>query len=487
MRLYAAVLSTLLLAPGCASAPPTEAPPPKPAPPAEAPKISEERAPAPILHLWTQLVSGGTRYPGMTVGLARAVVSGQDQACPAIQLDDLPGTPMTPRPNPLPGAANYPITVCEHPLVRPDGKPAGRARIGDRLLPVPGTVPARIAVLGDTGCRDDEKQSCDESHWPFERIASTVARQSPTLVVNLGDYRYRQNDAGCASGCVSPTWDNWQGWEDDFFKPAGELLQVAPWVMSRGNHEDCDLTSKNGNGRGWFYLLDPSSALLGASPLPQCGPDPKTPAYTPTYAVDVALGGGATQRLVVLDSADAPDDNPPAAVLQVYQGLLGAVKDLAQQGRGPAWLVTHRPVWGVKSQACGKPPELMNATLQRASGGRLPRVSLVLAGHLHLFQSLNFVAADRPPTAIVGTSGAALVSSPVAGHKEGTLATSVDGGDVSAGFLEGFGFLMLAWDGSGSWQATVSSPDGEETRRCRFQGNVFDCGFLDVDPCAGAR
>jgi hypothetical protein len=42
-----------------------------------------------VLYLWTQAVSGGARYPGTTVLLARAVVAGQEQACPAIRLDNL--------------------------------------------------------------------------------------------------------------------------------------------------------------------------------------------------------------------------------------------------------------------------------------------------------------------------------------------------------------------------------------------------------------
>jgi hypothetical protein len=327
----ASAIAATLLSVSCASAP--GAPPPPVKTPAEVtPIVGAGHSLGDILHAWTQVVPGGAQYGGKTVGLARVVVAGQGQACPTIQLANLPAVAMTARPNPIPGSASYPITVCEHPLVLPDGRPATRAQVADRLLPLPGTTPARIAMIGDTGCKKD-----GELQWPFERIARTVARrQSPTLVVHVGDYRHRKTDT-------------WEGWEDGFFKPAEELLQVAPWLMVRG-HEDCDLTGGDGNGRGWLYLLDPSSTLLGTSPLPACSADPKTP--TP-HAVDVPLGGGDSQRLVVLDSG-YPDN----------------------------------------------------------------------------------------------------------------------------------GFLMLVWNGTAkAWQATLSSPKGDETRTCRFGETGLDCGFPAVEPC----
>jgi hypothetical protein len=92
----------------------------------------------------------------------------------------------------------YPITVCEHPL-----ELAARAQVADRLLPLPGNAPERIAVIGP---------NIEES------IAKTLARrQMPTLVVHVGDRH-----------------DTWDDWKRGFFDPAGELLQVAPWRMVGG-------------------------------------------------------------------------------------------------------------------------------------------------------------------------------------------------------------------------------------------------------------
>lgn len=182
-------IPVLLLAAGCASAPPP-APPSKP--PADVIPIVGAGS---ILYAWTQIVPGPA--------LARALVDGPDRPCPEIRLDELPGVAMTP------AWSDGAITLCEHPLVLPDGGPVTRAQIADRLLPLPGgnleqpERPERIAVLGDAA---------------LAQTAKTVARrQSPTLVVYVGE-----------SGCGE---SDWTGRRERFFQPADELLQVAPWLV----------------------------------------------------------------------------------------------------------------------------------------------------------------------------------------------------------------------------------------------------------------
>src|SRR5580693_3599603 len=43
----------------------------------------------------------------------------------------------------------------------------------------------------------------------------------------------------------------WDSWNADFFEPAVPLLAAAPWIMVRGNHEDCSRA-----GEGWFRFMD---------------------------------------------------------------------------------------------------------------------------------------------------------------------------------------------------------------------------------------
>src|SRR5476651_2734446 len=111
-------------------------------------------------------------------------------------------------------------------------------------LPVPVADPQRILVLGDTGCRikGTYLQACnDPVAWPFAGLAKAAAALKPDLVIHLGDYLYRESlcpdgNAGCAG---SPYGDNWASWNADLFSPAAPLLDAAPWLIVRGNHEDC--------------------------------------------------------------------------------------------------------------------------------------------------------------------------------------------------------------------------------------------------------
>lgn len=83
--------------------------------------------------------------------------------------------------------------------------------------------------------------------------AATAAKLQPDLVMHIGDYHYREN--ACPSdiaGCKDSPWGyGWDTWEADLFKPAAPLLAAAPWIVVRGNHEECARA-----GQGWFRLLD---------------------------------------------------------------------------------------------------------------------------------------------------------------------------------------------------------------------------------------
>ena len=313
--------------------------------------------------------------------VARAVVDGA--ACPSLQVDGK-ATAMTVR-----AAADgwFPL-VCDALL------PAAalHARIGDRDLPLPKPTARRIALFGDSGCRVDarsgEFQVCnDAGGWPFARTSAEAAALAPDLVIHVGDYLYRESPcppgyAGCAG---TPSGDAWPAWNADFFAPAAKLLAAAPWVMVRGNHENC-----NRSGNGFFRLLDPR-------PLPpQCVP------ISDTYRV---AAGGLT--FFVLDSGEAADVRPPAPLVERYR------PKFAEIGTPPAgsWLLTHRPLWASVRISNVMGLSLVvndNETLQQASGNALPAgIALVLSGHIHLFEVLSF-ADRRPPQLVLGTAGSSL-------------------------------------------------------------------------------
>jgi hypothetical protein len=380
------------------------------------------------------------------LAIARVVMAGS--RCPRINLDTQSFVMQV---RAQPARPDFPVLICE--LILPPG--IASAVVDGLSLPLLKTNPQRLVVLGDTGCRlkDEEGfQACNDSQaWPFERIARSAARWQPDLVIHVGDYLYRESpcppgNAGCPG---SPWGDNWPTWKADFFAPAAELLRAAPWVLARGNHEIC-----NRAGRGWFRFLDPQLPSLGCQD------------YTPPYAVSIGEG-----QLLMLDSASAPDDTAPAAMVAFYIGLFAALRE-APGANG--WLVTHRPIWGIGQSDSGKEGASLfqlNATLQAASENRLaPSITLVLAGHLHLFEALRF-AGGRPPQLIVGNGGTALdaaITLPFVG-------TQIAGVTVVQGTaVDRFGFMTLERSDRG-WLGTVRDADGHAMANCAITDEQVTC------------
>ena len=131
--------------------------------------------------------------------------------------------------------------------------------------------------------------------------------------------------------------------------------------------------------------------------------------------------------------------------------------------------MTHRPLWGVgQSNRAKDGPSLFqrNATLQAASANDLPpSISLVLSGHVHLFETLSF-AAGRPPQLIVGQGGTTLdpaITLPFVG-------TEIAGATVAEGMaIDRFGFTTLERSDSG-WQVAARDVDGTPMGRCVIAG-----------------
>ena len=150
--------------------------------------------------------------------------------------------------------SEFPVSTCE--LLLPAGVTV--ATIGARRLPVASTDPQRIVILADTGCRmkkaDNAFQACsDGAAFPLNAVSSAAAALKPDLVMHIGDYHYRENACPAdVAGCKDSPWGyGWDAWNADLFTPAAPLLAAAPWIVVRGNHEECARA-----GQGWFRMLD---------------------------------------------------------------------------------------------------------------------------------------------------------------------------------------------------------------------------------------
>jgi hypothetical protein len=375
---------------------------------------------------------------------ARAVTD--QPACPAARVDGAAAT-MVVRAAPGEG---YPTTVCSLHL------PAATASasVGDVPLALPVAEPKRIAVLGDTGCRlkGDYVQACnDPQAWPFRLIAEVVAHMKPDLVIHVGDYHYRETpcpegNAGCAG---SPYGDTWDVWRADFFAPADTLLRTAPWVFIRGNHEVCAR-----GGKGWSRTLEPFPFDA----------DKACNRIAAPFAVRLP---GLT--LAVMDVSAAREETVDEKQVPLYREHYGALAQLA--GGTPTWLLQHRPIWSAGGTVGGK---LVgdNKTLAAAATGLIPAsVDLMLSGHHHLFQVLDYQT-DLPAQIVSGHGGDTLNR----GASDNPAGWVINGVTVKSGInvLGTFGFLLLEREGEG-WRLTSYDKLGAALRSCSLKGRAASC------------
>ena len=168
--------------------------------------------------------------------------------------------------------AMFRVLVCEA-LIPPT---AAAASLADRPLPVPRRTLAAIAAFGDTGCRlkaskvsgkgkdadDDEDsskfQDCTiPSKWPFAQLAESVAAAKPDLVIQVGDYLYRQSACppGDAKLRAQPVRRRLADLEGGFLRSG--RAGPAGGAMDRGAGQSRNLQARRA---GYFRLLDPTPA-----------------------------------------------------------------------------------------------------------------------------------------------------------------------------------------------------------------------------------
>jgi calcineurin-like phosphoesterase family protein len=390
---------------------------------------------------WIQLGPGGAAE-------VRAVVASGSK-CPTLDVDGARRS-MSVR---AAASDDFPLT-CAFSL------PRGTSRIsldGESLRAV-ADAPRRIVVLGDTGCRikPPALQDCnDATAWPFPEIAQAAASLRPDLVIHVGDYLYRESACPTGNkGCAGSPWgDNWNSWAADFFTPAAPLLSASPWVIVRGNHEVCARA-----GEGFLRLLGPQSFDPGAT----CSD------HLASYAVEAG-----SLNLVVLDDSAAPDTSLAQSLLPALQADFASLATIAPK---PQWLLTHRPIWGLIKGPLGVPVG-GNLTMITAAGdlGTLAPVELLLSGHIHTFEAINYVA-HVPPQILAGHGGDNLDPTPTdlrGAVFQGRSGVSVKDG-VSVG---GFGFLLLS-KVDGGWNIDLYKVDGSVEGHCLFAAGRVDCSGL---------
>jgi hypothetical protein len=377
--------------------------------------------------------------------VARIVVT-NPQDCPAIQIDGA-SRPMSLRPN-MPAGFR---PACESPI--PSG--AKFASVKRRALALPKPDPARVIVIGDTGCRIKGKfvQACNDSAlWPFRQVAASAAREKADLVVHAGDYLYRESPCPESMQAIcggSPMGDNWEAWDADFFAPAAELLGASSWVFSRGNHEDC-----NRSWRGWFYYLDPRPW------------DGTCQEYSAPYLVKLGKF-----QLAMLDSSATRENDVEDAQVATFAAQLASLH--AEN----AWLASHYPFWGFNVYALGGLPKPLAAVLEAAWDKAAPSgFTLILSGHVHLFE---YVSVDHGrPAQVVAGDGGTMMSVPFQMSMKGT---EIRGASVvGSRSRQQFGYTMLTRDGN-IWHLELKDQARGVLVTCTVPGSSESCESAGTD------
>jgi hypothetical protein len=425
-------------------------------------------------------------------GAAVARVITADVTCPFITLDGhseamtaralaqtVPLRPTQSTPQDSKPSA-FPVLACEAQI------PVGtvQASVSGRSLPIPSRATTRIVVIGDTGCRlkkDGNFQDCNNTDaYPFSQIASAAAAWKPQLVVHVGDYHYRENACPVSNpGCSGSPWGyGWDAWSADFFTPGQALLQAAPWVIVRGNHESCSRA-----GQGFWRFLDPRP-MQAARDCNDAANDSYGD-YSDPYAVPL----GANAQLIVLDTSNtthkglATNDIRMTKFVDTYRKF-DALSKNATYNIG----LTHHPILAFATGTNKAGVAMLypgDAGLQNAFGALNPNflpagVSVMLSGHVHLWEQLSF-SSDHPTQFVAGFSGTEeeTVPLPVALPSGMTPARGAIVEKMSS-WVDGFGFMTMERTGPQEWDIQVRNKRGEIVKLCRLHGKKSACTAAQV-------
>ena len=375
-------------------------------------------------------------------------------------------------------ASAFPVTTCET-LVPASAK---EVIVNGKTLPLPKAAPQRVAILADTGCRlkaaDNAFQACNDGNaWPFATIAATIARMQPDLVMHIGDYHYRENPCPTdIAGCRNSPWGyGWDTWAADFFTPAAPLLAAAPWVVTRGNHEECARA-----GQGWSRFLDVrpfTDAMSCDNPANDNAANVSNP-----YAVAL----GSDTQIVLFDSAKVGTAALPTTDYKfpIYQDQFRQVAAIAADKSKTTLFANHHPILAYAPLA-GAAPATGNVGLQAVMRTLNPTtyypdgIKIALHGHVHDFQALNF-SSNHPATFVAGNGGDNLdvsLPDPFPANLPPAPGTVLD----RITHTNTFGFMMMERSGTGPWAYKAYTRDGKLLTTCAATGSKINCdktGFL---------
>ena len=371
--------------------------------------------------------------------------------------------------------AKFELSACE--AVWPKGVKS--ARIENTVTRAPPEKFQRILIIADTGCRmkasENAFQDCNDAMaWPFGQIVQSALQKQPDLVVHIGDIHYRESPCPAdRMGCRNSPWgygsDTWQA---DFFKPAKALLQSAPWLFVRGNHESCARA-----GQGWFRYIDPLPWRSERS----C--DLTENDGVADFSRPYALPINDHSQFLIFDSSGTAGNSlsPDSVMFSNYQRQWREVTQLAGT-KAHSIFLSHHPLLAVAPAKTTSDPKaggnrglLSVVTDGQPDRAWFEKLSYLMHGHIHAFEALTFKS-QHPSSFVLGNSGSMM---------EGVLPAVLPSGFEVAphAIVEsltsqpGYGFALLEISDlvNSPWSLTEFDVQGRALHVCTLHNHKSAC------------
>jgi len=195
-------------------------------------------------------------------------------------------------------------------------------------------------------------------------------------------------------------------WIADALTPMQPVFDAAPILMVRGNHESCAR-----GGIGFFLFFSPqrstalqcaASSVDGAVVVPI---NDITPTWNVIWQVGTSDEDSRTLTLEVVDSAYGRVDVVDAFAATQRPSNIAAANHVAKSRPDEAWLLTHRPIFGLMPTQFfpSGGSAWASADQTAASQGLHGGYGLILSSHMHVAQAVNI---PGQPGQIVLGSGA---------------------------------------------------------------------------------
>lgn len=372
---------------------------------------------------------------------------------------------------------NFPVTVCSATIGDAD---AIATVLDQSLAPLPSKV-ERIAVVGDTGCRMASGwfQDCNDPDnpdptkgWPFARMSELMAAAEKDVLVHVGDYHYREvacptGNTGCAGAVAGDTWESWL---QDWFAPAEPMLNQAPWVLLRGNHENCARA-----GEGWFLFMGHGPADQAAQ---TCA------VYTEGYTTPL----GADLEFAVMDSAQRSKSVIDQAACDTWAKQTTALLDSPPEAGRTRWALTHQPIYtwwstgdttSVTDDPCSTgtftPAEFARGYARDRAAGDGVTYPVVLSGDVHTWQWTKPKAKGLPIQITAGHGATDLETlrywAPLTAWPVGTRtdrAPYQDGGWWSMEVVFGYALISRVGADAANWRVDMIDVNARLQQVCQI-------------------